>query len=134
MKVEHAPTGGGARRQPLWAVAGSRSRVVATSRLATSAHHSQPFAITSSSASPPQPRPDEAEPGTDPGRRPRAARRTRDCLLVGDSLSDIQAARAAGVVAIGYANKPGKRERFGAADAVIDSMADLVAAFAVDKL
>lgn len=36
--------------------------------------------------------------------------------------------------AIGYANKPGKRERLAAADVVIDSMADLVAAFAVNEL
>lgn len=57
-----------------------------------------------------------------------------DCILVGDSASDIEAAHAAGVAAIGYANKPGKRERFAAADAVIDSMAELVAAFAVDEL
>ncbi|TQJ24319.1 HAD superfamily hydrolase (TIGR01509 family) [Micromonospora sp. A202] len=56
------------------------------------------------------------------------------CVLVGDSLSDIEAAHAAGVAAIGYANKPGKRERLGAADVVINSMADLVAAFAVNEL
>ncbi|MEV0326209.1 HAD-IA family hydrolase [Micromonospora echinospora] len=58
----------------------------------------------------------------------------KDCVLVGDSVSDIEAAHAAGVAAIGYANKPGKRERFAAADAVIDSMADLVTAFSVDEL
>ncbi|MGK5520751.1 HAD family hydrolase [Micromonospora sp. URMC 107] len=58
----------------------------------------------------------------------------QDCVLVGDSVSDIEAAHAAGVAAIGYANKPGKRERFGAADAVIDSMADLVTAFSVKEL
>ncbi|MEU8045890.1 HAD-IA family hydrolase [Micromonospora echinofusca] len=57
-----------------------------------------------------------------------------ECVLVGDSVSDIEAAHAAGVAAIGYANKPGKRERFDAADAVIDSMAELVTAFAVDEL
>ncbi|RBM19224.1 HAD family hydrolase [Prauserella sp. PE36] len=34
------------------------------------------------------------------------------CVMVGDSVSDIQAATAAGVAAIGYANKPGKRETF----------------------
>ncbi|MEV4843943.1 HAD-IA family hydrolase [Micromonospora matsumotoense] len=56
-----------------------------------------------------------------------------DCVLVGDSVSDIEAAHAAGVAAIGYANKPGKRERFAAADAVIDSMAELVTAFAIDE-
>lgn len=58
----------------------------------------------------------------------------KECVLVGDSVSDIEAARAAGIAAIGYANKPGKRERFGDADAVIDSMAELVTAFAVDEL
>ncbi|MER5607525.1 HAD-IA family hydrolase [Micromonospora tulbaghiae] len=57
-----------------------------------------------------------------------------ECVLVGDSVSDIEAAHAAGVAAIGYANKPGKRERFAAADVVIDSMAELVTAFAVDEL
>ena len=50
------------------------------------------------------------------------------------TLAAVEAAHAAGVAAIGYANKPGKHERFAAADAVIDSMAELVAAFAVDEL
>lgn len=58
----------------------------------------------------------------------------KECVLVGDSVSDIEAAHAAGIAAIGYANKPGKRERFAGADAVIDSMAELVAAFAIDEL
>ncbi|GAA3772202.1 HAD family hydrolase [Micromonospora maritima] len=57
-----------------------------------------------------------------------------ECVLVGDSETDIEAAHAAGVTAIGYANKPGKRERFAAAEAVIDSMAELVSAFVVDEL
>ncbi|WP_231933670.1 HAD-IA family hydrolase [Micromonospora coxensis] len=57
-----------------------------------------------------------------------------ECVLVGDSATDIEAAHAAGIAAIGYANKPGKRERFTAAEAVIDSMAEMVAAFAVDEL
>ncbi|MGN9890722.1 HAD family hydrolase [Micromonospora sp. L31] len=57
-----------------------------------------------------------------------------ECVLVGDSLTDIEAAHAAGIAAIGYANKPGKRERFTSAEAVIDSMAEMVAAFAVDEL
>jgi HAD superfamily hydrolase (TIGR01509 family) len=52
------------------------------------------------------------------------------CLLVGDSDSDIQAARAAGVASIGYANKPGKRARLAHAGAytVIDNMNDLARA------
>ncbi len=46
------------------------------------------------------------------------------CVLVGDSLSDIQAARAVGVRVIGYANRPPKLEAFrsAGADAVINSM------------
>lgn len=55
-----------------------------------------------------------------------------DCVLVGDSATDVEAAHAAGVAAIGYANKPGKRGRLAAADAVVDSMAELVAALGVD--
>ncbi|KIR60742.1 HAD family hydrolase [Micromonospora haikouensis] len=55
-----------------------------------------------------------------------------DCVLVGDSATDVEAAHAAGIAAIGYANKPGKRARLAAADATIDSMAELVAAFGVD--
>ena len=47
--------------------------------------------------------------------------------LVGDSFTDIEAAHAAGVASVGYANKPGKRERMTQlrAGAVITSMADL---------
>ncbi|MFI1993207.1 HAD family hydrolase [Actinoplanes sp. NPDC020271] len=44
------------------------------------------------------------------------------CALIGDSLSDIEAARAAGVAAIGYANRAWKVEAFAAADIVITSM------------
>jgi HAD superfamily hydrolase (TIGR01509 family) len=39
------------------------------------------------------------------------------CVLLGDSASDIHAARAAGVHTIGYANKPGKGERLAHAGA-----------------
>jgi phosphoglycolate phosphatase len=47
--------------------------------------------------------------------------------LVGDSFTDIEAAHSAGAASIGYANKPGKRERMIElrAGAVITSMADL---------
>jgi phosphoglycolate phosphatase len=47
--------------------------------------------------------------------------------LVGDSFTDIEAAQRAGVASIGYADKPGKRERMTElqAGAVITSMADL---------
>lgn len=52
------------------------------------------------------------------------------CILVGDSVSDITAATAAGVHSIGYANKPGKRERLtdAGADAIVDSMAPIATA------
>ena len=45
-------------------------------------------------------------------------------VLVGDSLSDIEGSRAAGVRTIGYANRPAKAEVFrqARADVVIDSM------------
>jgi phosphoglycolate phosphatase-like HAD superfamily hydrolase len=52
------------------------------------------------------------------------------CVLVGDSLADLQAAHAVAVPVIVYANKVGKRawaEEHGA-EAVIDSMAELVRA------
>jgi phosphoglycolate phosphatase len=50
-----------------------------------------------------------------------------ECTLVGDSVTDVQASRLASVQSIGYANKPGKRERLTAAGpgAIIDSLADL---------
>lgn len=50
-----------------------------------------------------------------------------ECAMVGDSPSDIEAANAAGIAVIGYANKPGKAHRLAAADAVITSMAQLAA-------
>lgn len=53
-----------------------------------------------------------------------------DCLLVGDSLTDIEAARAAGVPVIGYANKPSKVSRFAkaGADAVVTTMSAIASA------
>lgn len=39
------------------------------------------------------------------------------CVLIGDSVADIEAANAAGSASIGYANKPGKAERLGDAGA-----------------
>ncbi|AWK08358.1 hypothetical protein SSP531S_51950 [Streptomyces spongiicola] len=43
-------------------------------------------------------------------------------------MTDIEAARAAGTMSIGYANKPGKAERLGQAGAtvVIEDMAQLI--------
>lgn len=49
-------------------------------------------------------------------------------VLVGDSLSDIQASRAAGTCCIGFANKPQKWHRLSDADLIIDDMAELAAA------
>lgn len=51
-----------------------------------------------------------------------------DCVMVGDSVTDIEAAHAAGTAVIGYANKPGKRERFERLrpDAIIEDMAELL--------
>lgn len=48
-------------------------------------------------------------------------------VLVGDSMSDVQAARRAGALVIGYANKPGKRAQLAGADAVVESMRALAA-------
>jgi beta-phosphoglucomutase-like phosphatase (HAD superfamily) len=52
------------------------------------------------------------------------------CVLVGDSTTDVEASRAAGVCSIGYANKPGKVERLerAGADAIVTSMADIATA------
>jgi phosphoglycolate phosphatase len=52
------------------------------------------------------------------------------CALVGDQLSDIEAALHAGTHSIGYANEPGKAESFAAAgsDVVITSLTTLTLA------
>lgn len=55
------------------------------------------------------------------------------CTLIGDSLTDIQAAHSAGTTVIGYANKPHKAALFAeaGADAITDAMqaiADVLAA------
>lgn len=47
------------------------------------------------------------------------------CTLVGDSASDIVAAKAAGVRVIGYANQSWKIDAFASADAVVTSMSEL---------
>jgi phosphoglycolate phosphatase-like HAD superfamily hydrolase len=46
-------------------------------------------------------------------------------LLIGDSTTDVHAARAASITCIGYANKPGKAELLAGADATLSDMADL---------
>ena len=54
-----------------------------------------------------------------------------ECTLVGDSVTDVQAARLASVQSIGYANEPGIPERLAAAGAgaIINSLADLALRF-----
>lgn len=49
------------------------------------------------------------------------------CVMVGDSIGDIVAAHAAGLPAIAYANKPGKRDAFQlhSPEVIIDNMIDL---------
>ncbi|WP_019806723.1 HAD family hydrolase [Saccharomonospora halophila] len=56
--------------------------------------------------------------GTSPG----------ECLMIGDSSSDIQAARAAGTAVVAYANKPGKHQRLAAhhPDAIIRDLTELM--------
>jgi phosphoglycolate phosphatase len=56
--------------------------------------------------------------------------------LVGDSLTDIEAAHSAGIASIGYANKPGKREAMTDlnAGAVIGSMSDLALSLRAHRL
>jgi HAD superfamily hydrolase (TIGR01662 family) len=53
-----------------------------------------------------------------------------ECVMVGDSLADIEAAKSAGVPVIAYVNKPGKRKRFEALepDAIIEDMTGLTVA------
>jgi HAD superfamily hydrolase (TIGR01509 family) len=59
-----------------------------------------------------------------------------ECVLVGDSVSDVTAAHAADLAAIGYANKPGKDEQLAqaGADAVITRLADLTAAITAETV
>jgi phosphoglycolate phosphatase-like HAD superfamily hydrolase len=46
-------------------------------------------------------------------------------LLIGDSTTDIDAARAASITCVGYANKPGKTELLAGANATLPEMTDL---------
>ncbi|MFD8492042.1 HAD family hydrolase [Amycolatopsis sp. NPDC059657] len=52
----------------------------------------------------------------------------RQCLMLGDSATDIEAARSATAPVVAYANKPGKRERFEqlGPDAIVDDMTELL--------
>lgn len=47
------------------------------------------------------------------------------CTLIGDSLTDVEAARAASVAVVGYANRPWKVEALAAADAIVTSMEEI---------
>ncbi|MGW2480472.1 HAD family hydrolase [Streptomyces sp. NPDC001571] len=49
----------------------------------------------------------------------------RDCTLIGDSVTDVEATKATGGCSIGYANKPGKERALGeaGADVVVTDMA-----------
>lgn len=53
-----------------------------------------------------------------------------DCVLIGDSLADIDGAHAAGVAVVGYANRPEKVDRFAnaGADLIVTSMAEAASA------
>ncbi len=59
-----------------------------------------------------------------------------ECVLGGDSVSDVAAAHAADVAVIGYANKSGKQERLAqaGADAVIARLADLIEAITAEAV
>lgn len=52
------------------------------------------------------------------------------CILLGDSVTDMQAARAAGSASIAYANKPGKATKLAAArpDSLVHSLAEVAKA------
>jgi phosphoglycolate phosphatase-like HAD superfamily hydrolase len=62
--------------------------------------------------------------------------RSDNCVFVGDSTTDIQAAHAAGVPAIGYANKPGKATCFAgyAPAAIITSMSEILSALSLTDI
>ncbi|MER5884238.1 HAD family hydrolase [Streptomyces sp. NPDC001941] len=52
---------------------------------------------------------------------------THDCTLIGDSVTDVEAAKATGGRSIGFANKPGKERALGdaGADVVITAMSSV---------
>ena len=56
----------------------------------------------------------------------RAGRATRgETVLIGDTASDVTAAHQAGIAAIGYANKPGKKECLATADAIVTYLSSI---------
>ncbi|MFJ9517827.1 HAD family hydrolase [Kitasatospora sp. NPDC101801] len=56
-----------------------------------------------------------------------AAAKPEACVFIGDAVRDVEAANAAGIRSIGYANKPGKAEALAAAGAavVVGSMREI---------
>ncbi|MFE9252249.1 HAD family hydrolase [Streptomyces sp. NPDC007088] len=58
------------------------------------------------------------------------------CALIGDSTTDIQAAHAAGAIAIGYANKPNKAEAFASlgANAITNDMQAIADALSTEQI
>ncbi|MCZ2525065.1 HAD family hydrolase [Streptomyces sp. HB2AG] len=59
-----------------------------------------------------------------------AAAQAAECIFIGDAVRDVQAGDAAGIRTIGYANKPGKREKLSetAAATIVDSMKEIAEA------
>jgi beta-phosphoglucomutase-like phosphatase (HAD superfamily) len=60
---------------------------------------------------------------------------SQGCALVGDTTADIVSAKAASIRSIGYANKPGKREKLTAqgADVVITTMEELASTLLANR-
>ncbi|MFD0380663.1 HAD family hydrolase [Streptomyces sp. NPDC127112] len=75
-------------------------------------------------------RPDLMKPNPFPIKRAaeRAGVGVADCTLIGDSLTDVQAAHAAGTTVVAYANKPHKDALFAEAEA--DTITDTMHAIA----
>ncbi|WP_433211004.1 HAD family hydrolase [Dactylosporangium sp. CS-047395] len=77
-------------------------------------------------------RPERMKPNPEPLWRAATALEVEPaaCVLIGDSLFDIEGAHAAGVPVIAYANKPPKVQRFtdAGADIVLTSMGDIATA------
>jgi phosphoglycolate phosphatase len=78
----------------------------------------------------PQGEPDLMKPNSFPLRRALDLPRMHpeDAVFIGDSVSDVQAGRAAGIRTVGYSNKPAKPQLLEAAlaDMVIASMDELL--------
>lgn len=64
-----------------------------------------------------------------------AAATPASCIFVGDAARDVLAGEAAGIDTIGYANKPGKKERLRSAGAVtvVDSMESIATALLLPR-